>query len=226
LPYRPPAWPGVGEGKPQTRLGEATLTFTDHDGTHLALTAVDGVQALPGHDQGDVPGAHAIRGIHGVTLWVEQAGPTAAVLSGPLDFQEAGSETSREETRHRFIAPGQLLGSVIDLRVVTGLSLGRMGRGSVHHVAFRASSDAEQALMAKTLRNDLMIGTTEQKDRNYFRSVYFREPSGVIFEIATDDPGFAVDESPQALGEKLMLPPWLEPRRAQVEAALPVLNLR
>ena len=101
---------------------------------------------------------------------------------------------------------------------------GRLGGGSVHHVAFRATDDAAQEAMVKVLADRHGIGTTEQKDRNYFRSVYFREPGGVLFEIATDEPGFATDEPMEKLGEKLALPPFLEPRRREIEAGLKPLN--
>ncbi|MGL4974766.1 MAG: ring-cleaving dioxygenase, partial [Bosea sp. (in: a-proteobacteria)] len=116
------------------------------------------------------------------------------------------------------------IGGVVDLKIEPNVPAARMGAGSVHHVAFRAVDDAHQAQMADRLRTEHRIGVTEQKDRNYFRSVYFREPAGVIFEIATDAPGFAVDEAPEHLGETLMLPEWLESRRARIEAALPALS--
>ena len=99
-----------------------------------------------------------------------------------------------------------------------------MGRGSVHHVAFRAADDAAQAAMAEKLTRDHGMHVTEQKDRNYFRSVYFREPGGVLFEIATDDPGFAVDEPAESARHALKLPRFLEPRRAELEAKLPPLG--
>jgi glyoxalase family protein len=99
-----------------------------------------------------------------------------------------------------------------------------MGAGSVHHVAFRAADDADQARMVKLLADQIGIRTTEQMDRQYFRSVYFREPAGVIFEIATDDPGFAWDEPMESLGGALKLPSWLEPRRAEISGMLPALE--
>ena len=102
--------------------------------------------------------------------------------------------------------------------------MARQGAGSVHHIAFRAADDAAQAAMVEKLVQDHHLRTTEQKDRNYFRSVYFREPGRVLFEIATDPPGFAVDEPMDALGQALKLPPFLEGRRAQIEAALPKLD--
>lgn len=109
----------------------------------------------------------------------------------------------------------------MDIRVAGGFLPARMGAGSVHHVAFRATDDAAQAAMVSQLAGNHGICTTEQKDRNYFRSVYFREPGGVLFEIATDEPGFAVDEPATELGRSLKLPDFLEPRRASIEAVLP-----
>jgi glyoxalase family protein len=100
-----------------------------------------------------------------------------------------------------------------------------MGRGTVHHVAFRAADDAEQAAMGRRLADGRLADVTEQKDRRYFRSVYFFEPGGVLFEIATDAPGFAVDEPAAQLGTALKLPPFLEPRRPQIEGALPSLEV-
>jgi glyoxalase family protein len=111
----------------------------------------------------------------------------------------------------------------VQLREVGDFLQGRPGGGSVHHVAFRAPDDAAQAAMAAKLAASHGLVTTEQKDRSYFRSVYFRGPGGVLFEIATDIPGFAVDEAPDALGQALKLPPGLEYRRARIEAALPEL---
>ena len=102
--------------------------------------------------------------------------------------------------------------------------MARQGAGSVHHIAFRAADDAAQAGMVKKLVEDHHLRTTEQKDRNYFRSVYFREPGRVLFEIATDPPGFAVDEPTESLGTALKLPSFLEARRAEIEAALPKLD--
>jgi glyoxalase family protein len=99
-----------------------------------------------------------------------------------------------------------------------------MGRGSVHHVAFRANDDATQTEMAAQLRDKHGLQPTEQKDRQYFRSVYFLEPGGVLFEIATDEPGFTVDEPEATLGKDLKLPPFLESQRRQIEAALPPLQ--
>jgi glyoxalase family protein len=212
---------GVSHGAPEKRFGQTVLPFKDPEGLHLALVATPAAASLPGHRQGDVPAPHAIRGVHGVTLWVERADGSAAVLAGPLGFAPGGVEGDR----HRFIAADAAIGGVVDLKVVGGFLPGRLGAGTVHHIAFRAMDDAAQARMAEALSGTLGIAVTEQKDRQYFRSVYFREPSGVIFEIATDAPGFAIDEAQDALGEMLKLPPWLEGHRSRIEAALPKLDL-
>jgi glyoxalase family protein len=213
---------GVSHDAPEKRFGQTVLPFRDPEGLHLALVATVEAAALPGHAEGTVPATHAIRGVHGVTIWVERPEASAAVITGPLGFVAAGEEGDR----YRFVATGVSIGGVVDLRVVGGFLPGRLGAGTVHHIAFRADDDAAQAQMAEALSGGLRIGVTEQKDRQYFRSVYFREPSGVIFEIATDAPGFAIDEAQDALGEALKLPPWLEQHRSRIEASLPRLDLK
>jgi glyoxalase family protein len=209
---------GVTHGAPEKRFGETVLPFRDNDGMAFALVGVPGVESEPGYRSGDIPAEHAIRGFHGVTLLVGKANPTAAVL-GVLGFRE----TAREGALRRYQADA-LLGGHVDLREAGDFPRGRLGRGSVHHVAFRAADDAAQAAMAQKLAAEHGMQVTEQKDRNYFRSVYFREPGGVLFEIATDDPGFAVDEPAATLGQALKLPRFLEPRRAELEAKLPPLG--
>ncbi|MFZ0122918.1 MAG: VOC family protein, partial [Xanthobacteraceae bacterium] len=116
-------------------------------------------------------------------------------------------------------------GGVVEIREAKGFLGGTMGRGSVHHIAFRAADDAEQAALARKAVEDHGVHATEQKDRKYFRSVYFREPGGVLFEIATDQPGFAVDEPVASLGHDLKLPSFLESRRKDIEAVLPPLEV-
>ncbi|SDB34809.1 ring-cleaving dioxygenase [Bauldia litoralis] len=211
---------GVSHQSPARRFDAPVLRFTDPDGTSLALVGVAGAENEPAWDNGDVPAEHAVRGFHGVTLMLEQAAPTAAILTGVLGFAEAGNE----EGVHRFQAEGVPFGGVVDIHEVGGFLPGRSGKGSVHHIAFRAADDAAQTAMARKLADEFRLWPTEQKDRQYFRSVYFREPGGVLFEIATDQPGFAVDEPLAALGSTLKLPPFLEPRRPGIEAALPPLE--
>ena len=202
------------------RFGETVLPFRDQDGMRLALVAVPGTAAEPGWPAGEIPVEHAIRGFHSVSLLVEEKGPTAAILTGVLGFTEGQSE----ETTTRFAVPGNPLGGIVDIRAVGGFLKPRFGTGSVHHIAFRAAHDAEGAEMVRKLAEDHGISTTEQKDRNYFRSVYFREPGHILFEIATDIPGFAVDEPQASLGETLKLPAGLEAHRETIEAALPTLE--
>jgi glyoxalase family protein len=124
----------------------------------------------------------------------------------------------------RFKTAESDIGGIVDIRSAGGFLPARMGTGSVHHVAFRAADDQAQAEMVKKLRENHGIRPTEQKDRNYFRSVYFREPGGILFEIATDEPGFAVDEPKTSLGRDLKLPKFLEGRRGEIEAVLPALD--
>ena len=210
----------VAHDPPAKRFGVTTIALKDHDGTRLALTGVKGVEAKPGWSAGGIPAEHAIRGFHSVSLLLAQAGPTAAILTDVFGFVASGSEGPTQ----RFQAPGMDIGGILDLRTAGEFLPARQGAGSVHHIAFRAAGDAEQAAMVRKLADDHHLRTTEQKDRNYFRSVYFREPGRVLFEIATDPPGFAVDEAPDSLGEALKLPPFLEARRAAIEAALPKLD--
>ncbi len=210
---------GVTHQTVTKRFGQPVLAFTDPDGMGLALVGVEGAENEPGWTGGDVPAEHAIRGFQGVALMVGDAAASAAILTGALGFEEAG----REDGLIRYRATSGV-GGFVDLREAKGFLPGRMGRGSVHHVAFRAADDAEQAEMARKLTEVLGQTVTEQKDRKYFRSVYFREPGGVIFEIATDQPGFAVDEAAASLGETLQLPDFLEAHRREIEDALPALE--
>ena len=151
--------------------------------------------------------------------WASREGYATVQLEEVFGYEPAGSEGSRT----RFVAQGAGLAAIVDLRAAPGFLRGRMGAGTVHHIAFRAADDRVQGRMAEKL-GALGIPATEQRDRTYFRSVYFREPGGVIFEIATDDPGFTVDETKDALGSALKLPPQYEPHRAEIEAALPPLD--
>jgi glyoxalase family protein len=143
--------------------------------------------------------------------------PTGAILTDVFGF----AEVVREGSVIRFKAGDTAVGGIVDIRAAGGFLPGRMGGGSVHHIAFRAADDAAQAEMVTKLARDHRLPTTEQKDRNYFRSVYFREPGGILFEIATDEPGFAVDEPAASLGQALKLPRFLERRRPEIEAVLP-----
>lgn len=210
---------GVKHEAPARRFDQPILEFTDPDGMRLALIGVAGAEAEPAWSNGDVPAEHAIRGFHGVTLLLRKGAPTAAILTDVLGFAESGRDAGH--VRYSASSP---VGGVVDIREVGDFLAGRMGRGSVHHVAFRAKDDAEQAAMGRRLVDDHGMSVTEQKDRQYFRSIYFREPGGILFEIATDAPGFAIDEPVASLGTSLKLPPFLESRRSRIEAVLPPLD--
>jgi glyoxalase family protein len=207
---------GIAHEALEKRFGESVLPFTDPDGMSLALVGVPGAENEPGWSNGDVPAEHAIRGFHGVTLLLESAAKTASILTNVFGFEEA----AREGSVIRFKANGQINGGVVDIYEAKGFLPARQGTGTVHHIAFRARDDAEQGKMAQTLVDQHGLHPTEQKDRNYFRSIYFREPGGILFEIATDIPGFAVDEPVATLGQDLKLPSFLEGHRREIEAVL------
>ena len=181
---------------------ETVLTFADHDGMPLALVATDAAAAQPGWDGGvGVPDAMSIRGMHAVTLWVHRLPLTAAVLTEQLGFHEI----AKNALVTRYAVGDGLPGELVDVRELPTGPGGTGGAGTVHHVAFRAADDdTEFGIRAQVTGAGLQI--TEQIDRTYFRSMYFREPGHVLFELATDAPGFAVDESPEHLGESLQLP--------------------
>ena len=210
---------GVAHEAPAKRFGETVLPFTDPDGMSLALVAAPGVESEPGWGGDGVPAEHAIRGFHGVTLMLGDGAQTGAILEGVFGFERGGQEGSVV----RYTAPGAGVGGVVDLHSVGQFLPVRSGRGSVHHIAFRAKDDAEEFAMARKA-TEAGLHVTEQRDRNYFRSIYFREPGGVLFEIATDVPGFAVDEPADALGQALKLPPQYEAHRAEIERVLPSLD--
>jgi len=210
---------GVAHEALEKRFGETVLSFKDPDGLRLALVAVPGIEREPAWSNGEVPADHALRGFHGVGLLLRDAAPTGAILSDVFRFSEAG----REGTTIRFQAKDASLGGIVDIRAAGDFLKGRQGAGSVHHIAFRAADDAAEFAMRNRLPENHGIRTTDQKDRNYFRSLYFREPGGVLFEIATDIPGFAADEPVAALGQALKLPASFEPRRKEIEAVLPAL---
>lgn len=208
---------GVAHETVTRRFGETVLPFRDPDGMRLALVCTPGAETEPGWTGAGIEAAHAIRGFHSVSLLVEDGARTGAILTDVFGFEAAGEEGS---TR-RFHVPGTLVGGIVDIRSAGAFLPGREGAGSVHHIAFRAADDAVQAAMVEKLRRDHGQRVTEQRDRNYFRSVYFREPGGILFEIATDAPGFAVDEPVEQLGSMLKLPAGLEPMRARIESVLP-----
>ena len=211
---------GVPHQTLEQRFGQSVLTFTDQDGMALALVGIADAENDPGWSNQDIPSEHAIRGLQGVTLLLDSAQKTVAILTDVFGFREV----AREGSVIRFAAAGDAKGSVVEIDEAPGVPRGHQGHGSVHHIALRAADDAQQAQMTEKLIRTHGRHPTEQKDRKYFRSVYFREPGGVLFEIATDIPGFAVDEPVERLGRDLELPKFLEPRRKEIEGVLPALE--
>jgi glyoxalase family protein len=202
---------------PEDGFGEQVVTLRDPDGLPLELVGVAG--SAPGWDGGPVPAEHAIRHLHGVALCVEASERTRRLLTETFGYEAVGEEAGRLRLRARGGAAG-----IVDLSCEPDRLRGRRGAGTVHHVAFRARDDAEQRACREQI-TALGFNVTPVLDRQYFRSIYFREPGGVLFEIATDPPGFAVDEPMDALGTNLKLPGWLEPRRQDIERSLPPVRL-
>jgi glyoxalase family protein len=210
---------GVEHELPSRRFGAPVLSFRDPDGMLLELAAHPDALSRPAWEGGPVPAEHAIRGIHSVTLWADRAEPTVRVLQDVLGFRHLADEGGTS----RFAAGDGGPGTLVDVRAVGGFLRGVGGAGTVHHVAFRAADDQDEATLRRQAR-DAGLEPTGVLDRNYFRSVYFREPGGVLFEIATDGPGFDVDEPRESLGQALKLPAQYEPARARIEAVLPPLT--
>lgn len=206
---------------PVDHFGERVLRFRDPEGQPLTLVETERwrgeVQPWTGHD---LPEELALGGFEGVELAVADAVPTAELLTGVLGYREQG----REGSRIRFIVGEGSANQVIDLVEHREGQPGRGGAGTIHHVAFRAEDSDHQL----ELRNALLetgVHVTPVRERHYFRSIYFHEPNGVLFEIATNGPGFTIDESIEELGQSLRLPAEYEPMRTQIEAHLPELTL-
>jgi glyoxalase family protein len=210
------------EGAQATRFGEPRLHFRDPSGLPLALVAADVDDEASPWTNGPVPAERAIRGLHAPTLPVFTDDPTPTLFTDVFDWSRAGTE----DEYVRLQAPGPGVGSAVDLRVRDRHPSGRLGRGTVHHLAVRVPNEEAQQAWQHTLREQ-GLQVTEVKDRQYFRSVYFRDPdwtSGLLFEIATDGPGVLIDENEDNLGRTLTLPPHLESRRDELEDALPTLK--
>jgi len=201
------------------RFGAAVLSASDPDGQPLELVEAD--SPVDPWTDGPVPEGCAIRGFFGVTLHSAEPDATGNVLELLGFSREATAEDPDGGERRRYVADGDH-GTVVDV-LTREPPRGRPGVGTVHHVAFRAADDDEQDAWREQL-SDAGQFVTPQKDRHYFRSIYFREPGGILFEIATDGPGFTVDESTEELGSELRLPAWLEDDRDRIEASLPPLG--
>ncbi|MFD1885476.1 ring-cleaving dioxygenase [Paenibacillus wenxiniae] len=208
------------------RAGRDTLAFQDFEGTRIILVADNNEQGVaPGHawNGSDVPVAYGILGLGPVTLTVAKPDATVMILTEVLGFRRVGSYPSLVGEQHADIevyATGEGgAGAEVHIETRPDLPVARLGRGGVHHVAFRVPNEAEYDVWANRLTG-LGIPNSGKVDRHYFRALYFREPNGILFELSTDTPGFDVDESMDSLGETLSLPPFLEGRRADIEAKL------
>ena len=200
----------------EKRFGDNCLPFYDPDGLRLELIEQPNVAARGYWNGGPVPEARAIRGFHGVTLTESGFERSAELLVSTMGFKAAGAEGNR----YRYSSGTDDAGSVVDLICAPELRRGSVAVGTVHHIAFRSVSDTDQLEWRERVA-DAGIDVTPVMDRQYFHSIYFREPGGVLFEIATDPPGFGIDESPAELGSVLKLPPWLEGHRAAIADRLP-----
>lgn len=202
----------------ESRFGEPALRAVDPSGLVIELVEADDARAP--WTGAEVGVEAAVRGLRGVTLTVRDPGTTAAFLAGLLGFEEVGSEADLT----RLGAGGSAPGLTLDLRAAGGAPDAVNGLGTVHHVAL-AVADAETQLAIREEVARRGIRVTPVLDRQYFQSIYFREPGGVLLEVATMRPGFTVDEAPEDLGRGLKLPPWEEPNRAAIEAALPAITV-
>ena len=211
---------------PGERFGEPMITLADPDGLAIELIETGTVAARPAPEAaGDgQEGAPTDDGFHSVTLWLADPGPTARLLQDLFGYEDAGEAGEDRGTRQRLVAPRHGRGAIVDLVRREERSIGRQGAGTIHHVAFRAESDAAQLEWRERVMT-AGLQVTPVIDRQYFNAIYFREPGGVLFEIATDPPGFATDEPIEALGERLQLPPRYEARRPDIERLLPPIRL-
>jgi len=208
-------------GGPESRFGEKALRFRDPHGLDVALVELGAGAHRPftPTESSPVAAEHQIRGLHGARLREHRLEPTVKFLTDILGF----TRVAVENDWHRYAVAGGGSGAFIDVAESPDAPRGFWGVGSVHHIAWRVDDEAHQ-LAVRKLVEAAHRRPTPVIDRFWFKSVYFTEPGGVLFELATEGPGFAVDEDPAHLGETLVLPPWLEPDRKRIEAALPKLT--
>lgn len=216
---------GIATKDPVERFGERVLGFADSDG--LSLEIIASAESVGPKGQpwaaGGVPVQHAVRGFHSITISEEGYEKTARLLGEVMGFINVASEMNR--FRYRAAPADDGPGNLVDLVCVPDAHHGSPGAGVVHHVAFRTPDDAQQSQWHQKI---VAAGcnVSPVMDRCYFHSIYYREPGGVLFEIATSNPGFTVDEPPEQLGTRLRLPRWLEQHRAAIERLVPKLELR
>ncbi|PFO08513.1 ring-cleaving dioxygenase [Bacillus sp. AFS076308] len=221
---------GIHHDSIEKRAGRDTLAFRDFEGTRLILVADNeetGVRAGIPWKRDDIPVEHAIIGLGPVTLTVSIAEPTIGILTEVMGFRFVSSYPSLEGEYPNIMvfATGEGgSGAEVHIETRPDLPRARIGRGGVHHVAFRVPNEEEYHLWAQRLKEH-RIANSGKVERYYFKALYFREPNGILFELSTDTPGFATDEPLETMGQKLALPPFLEPRREEIEANLRPLEL-
>ncbi|RZK69981.1 MAG: ring-cleaving dioxygenase [Pedobacter sp.] len=203
--------------KPAQKFGAHYLTFLDPDGLKFELTEVAG-DTRNQWTTPEIAKENAVYGFHHITITTNKMEPTAAILTNLLGYKLTATEVNRS----RFTTDTVNVAAIVDLVEAPGEGIGHVAGGSVHHVAFRVK-DEETLMHYRDKAIELGMQITEKIDRNYFYSLYFREPGGVLFEIATDNPGFTVDESLEELGTNLKLPVQYESSRTQIENVLPKL---
>ena len=207
---------GAKPGRVVARFGSQVLPFEDPDGLRIELVTHKVLPDVTAWPDAGIAEENQLHGFDGVTLWLDEVEPTAQLLTTVLGYDFIGQEGNRYRYQSSLVGPGR----IVDIVHQPNGAAAQFGAGSIHHIAFRAASDIDQQSFRDAL---VKIGnpTTRVMDRQYFRSIYFRTPGGVLFEIATDPPGFTTDESLSELGTSLKLPPWLEPKRNQIEEMLP-----
>ena len=211
---------GASLKKIETRFGARALPLIDTHGQRLALVeAPDALtRAFSPWDGSPVPVERQIRGLESARMLERDLQPTTQFLSDILGFQQLGSEHGWT----RYGVEGGGSGRYVDVQAAPDAGRGAWGVGSIHHLAWRVDDEEHQIQLRRQIEK-AGRRPTPVIDRFWFHSVYFLEPGGVLFELATDGPGFSVDEDPAHLGESLVLPPWLEPQRAAIESMLPPL---
>jgi len=202
----------------ETRFGCQVLPLVDPHGMPVALVARQTSRAFEPWTGSAVPVERQVRGLFGARLWERDAGATASFIQTYLGFERLAEEDGW--TRYGF----RNAAGAVDIRETPSERRGRWGIGAVHHLAWRVDDDQHQMMVREQVEEG-GANATPVIDRFWFKSVYFKEPGGVLFELATDGPGFAVDEDPAHLGESLVLPPFLQPYREKIEAALPEITL-
>ncbi len=212
---------GVEIGNVETRFGEKALPFEDYDGLEVTLVETSDQRAFTPWEKSSVAEGKQILGLHGARMKQRTLEQSANFLTETLGFAYAG----HEKGWHRYTVNNGGSGNFVDIQELPNLGRGQWGTGSVHHLAWRVN-DTKHELEVREQVTKAGRRPTEIIDRFWFKSVYFTVPGGVVFELATDGPGFAVDEDKNKLGEKLVLPPWLEPQRQEIEAGLPKIQLK